>query len=89
MQLLMLGQRLDGSVGNKLIQERHRLSERTAKLEALSPLGILSRGYSVATNESGKVIASVADATEGEHFSLRLKDGTMQATVDSLVRNGE
>ena len=89
MQLLMLGQRLDGAVGAKLTKERYRLSERTAKLEALSPLGILSRGYSVASDKSGKVIASVNDTKAGEHFSLRVKDGTVQATVDNLLRNGE
>ena len=89
MQLLMLGQRLDGAVAQKLTQERHRLSERTAKLEALSPLGILSRGYSVASDASGKVISSVEDTGVGEHFSLRLKDGTMLGTVEQLRRNGE
>ena len=89
MQLLLLGQRLDGAVVQKLTQDRHRLSERTAKLEALSPLGILSRGYSVASDTSGKVISSVEDTKVGEHFSLRLMDGTILGTVEQLRRNGE
>ncbi|MBQ5389579.1 MAG: exodeoxyribonuclease VII large subunit, partial [Clostridia bacterium] len=89
MRLLLLGQRLEGSITRKVTEERHRLSERTAKLEALSPLSILSRGYSVASGESGKVISSVEDATVGEHFSLRVKDGSIRATVDNVCRNGE
>ncbi len=89
LQLMMLERRMDGAAQTKLTKERYCLSERTAKLEALSPLGILSRGYSVASDSNGKVIASVNDTSAGEPFSLRLKDGTLQATVDTLCKEGE
>ena len=89
MQLLLLGQRLDGSIERKVTAERYRLSAQASKLEALSPLGILSRGYSVASGENGKVIASVEDAVVGEQLSLRVKDGSIQATVNNVCRNGE
>lgn len=81
MQLLMLGQRLEGSIGQKLVAERSLLAQRTAKLEALSPLGILSRGYSVASKADGKVISSVNDVNDGDDFTLRLSDGTLNATA--------
>lgn len=82
MQLLMLGQRLETSIGQKLTNDRSLLAQRTAKLEALSPLGILSRGYSVASRADGKVVASVSDVSKGDKLSLRLSDGTVDATVD-------
>lgn len=82
MQLLMLGQRLESTIGTKLVNERSLLAQRTAKLEALSPLGILSRGYSVAAKDDGKVIVSVNDVSAGEHFTLRLSDGTVDASVN-------
>ena len=81
MQLLMLGQRLEGAIGQKLVAERSMLAQRTAKLEALSPLGILSRGYSVASTADGKVISSVNDVNDGDSFTLRLSDGTLDATA--------
>lgn len=81
MQLLMLGQRLDGSISAKLTADQNRLAQRAAKLEALSPLGILSRGYSVATGVSGKVISSVQDVSAGDEFALQLTDGKIRATV--------
>ncbi len=81
MQLLMLGQRLDGSIFAKLTADQNRLAQRAAKLEALSPLGILSRGYSVATGTNGKVISSVRDVSAGDEFSLQLTDGKITATV--------
>lgn len=84
MQLLMLGQRLDTSIVGKVNSEKSLLAQRTAKLEALSPLGILSRGYSVATNEAGKVISSVQSVSPGDRLSLRLRDGKISATVDEV-----
>ncbi len=85
MQLLMLGQRLEGTMAAKLTQEKSRLAQHTGKLEALSPLGILSRGYSVAAKDDGKVISSVNDVAVGDNFTLRLSDGT----IDAAVRRNE
>ncbi len=82
MQLLMLGQKLEGSIGAKLTADRSLLAQRTASLEALSPLGILSRGYSVAAKEDGKVVKSVNDVNAGDKLSLRLADGSVAATVN-------
>ena len=82
MQLLMLGQKLENNMTAKLTSDRSLLAQRTAKLEALSPLGILSRGYSVAANAEGKVISSVNDVSAGDTFTLRLSDGTLDATIN-------
>lgn len=82
MQLLMLGQRLETTIGTTLTANRSLLAQRTAKLEALSPLGILSRGYSVASAADGKVISSVNDVGKGDALKLRLSDGTIDATVN-------
>ncbi len=82
MQLLLLGQKLESTTTSKLTAERSLLAQYTAKLEALSPLGILSRGYSVASNKDGKVLSSVNDVSTGESISLRLSDGTLSAKVD-------
>ncbi len=82
MQLLMLGQRLEASVGAKITADRSLLAQRTAALEALSPLGILSRGYSVAARKDGKVVKSVSDVSTGDKLSLRLSDGSVEATVN-------
>lgn len=84
MQLLMLGQRLDGSINARLTADQNLLAQRAAKLEALSPLGILSRGYSVATGADGKVLSSVQNISVGDRFSLQLKDGKIDATVDGI-----
>ena len=58
-----------------LQQGRHVFEKNVAKLDALSPLKTLSRGYSVAYTPNGEIISSVSETASGEPFSLRLKDG--------------
>ena len=57
-------------------QEKSRYVSDVAKLDALSPLKVLSRGYSIA-EVNGKVIKSVNDISNGDKFKLKLSDGAV------------
>ncbi|MBR6573270.1 MAG: exodeoxyribonuclease VII large subunit [Clostridia bacterium] len=57
-----------------------------AKLDALSPLKLLSKGYSVATKDNS-IIKSVEDLSVKDNFKLTLSDGTADCTVDKVVKN--
>ena len=59
-----------------------RLKQSIASLDALSPLKVLSRGYSVA-EINGKVLKSVKNANVGDELTLKLSDGSLICTVDS------
>ena len=63
---------------------REKLSLNAGKADALSPLSILSRGYSVAEFQNG-VIKSVKDATVGDTISLILTDGRLNAKVTEII----
>ncbi len=63
-----------------LEQKRFSLQNQIAKLDALSPLKTLSRGYSAAYNKDGTLISSARDAVSGGEFSLRFHDGEKNAT---------
>ena len=54
----------------------------SAALDAMSPLKVLGRGYSIARNENGTLIASVKDAAPGERLELRLSDGSLACRVE-------
>ncbi len=56
--------------------KRTQLAKNAAKLDALSPLKVLSRGYSIAEYSSGGIILSVNDVNTDEEFTLRFSDGT-------------
>lgn len=65
-----------------LNKEKGRLYESVARLDALSPLKVLSRGYAIAEVD-GKTLKSVSDIENGEKIKLKLRDGSINCTVDS------
>jgi exodeoxyribonuclease VII large subunit len=60
-------------------KRRGVISRASGRLDALSPLATLARGYAVARGESGETLSSVADFAEGEPFELLVQDGTVRA----------
>lgn len=74
---------LQNSMMLKLKEAKTSFVKETAKLDSLSPLKTLTRGYIIVTKqESGKVIKSVDDLNSGEKVNLRLSDGQKTATID-------
>lgn len=72
---------MENSLRMKTMSLRRQFAEQTAKLDALSPLQTLSRGYSIPTTADGTVIRSVDEMTNGMEFTLRLKDGKCECIV--------
>lgn len=58
-----------------------------AKLDALSPLKVLTRGYSMAQAEDGDVIRSVTQIANGDIIRVRFHDGSVSASVTSVEEN--
>ena len=69
-------------IAEKMLLERKKqlLSVNVSKLDGLSPLGTIARGFSVATGESG-VIKSVKQVKIGDEVSVRVSDGSFNAVV--------
>ena len=55
-----------------------------AKLAALSPLGVLTRGYSITQTEDGSVLRDAAKAKKGDKLKIRLERGKLDAEVVSI-----
>lgn len=60
---------------------KQQLSLFSGKLDSLSPLKVLARGYSVVTGESGTAIKSAAQLLKGDKVTLRFSDGSMNAEI--------
>ena len=63
-----------------------QFSTLAAKLDALSPLKIMSRGYLLAENESGSVLKSIEDVNIGQDIYIRMCDGKAKCTVNSTAK---
>ncbi len=69
-----------------ILEKRRRMGELTAKLDALSPLKVMSRGFSLATDSVGNVIKSVDSLKAGQEFNLRLSDGHARCSVSEIEK---
>ena len=70
------------SAQNRSVDRRKRYYvELTAKLDAMSPLKVLTRGYAMAQAADGTVIRSVKQVDSGDEITVQLSDGRISATV--------
>ena len=65
---------------------RERLGALAEKLQALSPLSVLSRGYTTATDKTGILISRAEQLKQGQEISLMFADGTADCTVTKIKK---
>ena len=80
-------ERVEKTMRRTVERRRQRLVACAGKLDALSPLATLRRGYSVALSPEGKVLKKVADFADGDRFTLRVQDGRVQCDAGEAVRD--
>lgn len=64
---------------------REQVGSLAARLNALSPLSTLARGFAVPLDPAGRVLRRTADFAPGDAFRLRVVDGTVEARVEGRV----
>ncbi len=72
---------LEQKMDDLIRRKKENLALFSGKLDALSPLKVLSRGYAVATSADGSIINSVSQAKVGDDILLTLSDGKLDCTV--------
>lgn len=77
-------ERLLNNIRHKVSAERECYIALISKLDALSPIKVLARGYSIVTTEGGSVIKSCHDTHSGEKLNLRVQDGVLSCIVDDI-----
>lgn len=76
--------RLDGTMRTRLLHARERSNSATLRLEALSPLRVLARGYSIVQRDGGKVITGPSQITLGEPLTVRSAGGAYGVVVKDV-----
>ena len=79
-----LKNRLISAQNRILSAQKQRFTAYTAKLDAMSPLKVLSRGYAMTQNEGREVVRSVKQIAAGDIINIRLQDGTITADVTHI-----
>jgi exodeoxyribonuclease VII large subunit len=76
-----LQQRASRAIRHRWERGRAELAQCAGQLETLSPLGVLSRGYSLTQRADGQVVKRTSDVAVGEQIKIRVSDGSVHAEV--------
>ncbi len=79
--LLFLEREMENLVSGRLNDKRNTLLQYSGKLDALSPLAVLSRGYSALFDEKGESVSRKASLKTGDRVKIRFTDGEAAAEI--------
>ncbi len=82
-ELVYLSEKLCSFTENALLNEKNKISRFAGKLDALSPLGVISRGYAIAKNND-KIISKTTDVNKGDEIVVSVSDGNFKAVVSGI-----
>ncbi len=80
---------MERAIDGKLRDRRYRLGLLAGKLEALSPLEKISKGFGFLTDEKGKRITSIRQAEPGKQMEIQIRDGRIRAGIMEVWSDGE
>ena len=79
--------RMFSAQGRIVHTQKQRFIGLTAKLDAMSPLKVLSRGYAMTQTEDGTLLRSITQTKIGESIQISLNDGQLSAVVSDIKEN--
>ena len=84
---MLLKNRLISAQTQSVERKRRRFVEQTAKLDAMSPLKVLTRGYAMAQKKDGTVLRSVTQVEIADEIAVTVGDGSVSAMVTDVKEN--
>lgn len=84
MRLGLLSQRADSAARDVVDCKMKDLSIFMAKLDALSPLAVLGRGFAIAENDAGRILRDAGQVEINDSIKVKLAEGSLRAKVTSV-----
>lgn len=78
---------MERAIGGKLMSRKHNLALLAERLEGLSPLKRISKGFGLITGEDGRRIVTVSQVKPGDKVEIRIRDGKILAQVQGLMED--
>jgi len=79
--LIDLQGRLERGMYRGIDRARHRLGAEAGRLDSLSPLAVLGRGYSLTRTADGRIVRTWHDVAAGDAVSILLHEGSLDCRV--------
>ena len=89
MKLDLVSDKLDNEINNLINNRKYEFDILTTKLNAISPLNTLKRGYTIALNEDGRAVSSVDNINTNQKLYISFADGSISATVNEINKKEE
>lgn len=83
-QLDNLASRLDSALDAAMTRKKNEYLRAAAKLDALSPLKVLSRGYAIAMDKDGRAVKDSSGVRAGDKLTVRLASGALGCRVEDV-----
>ena len=83
MQLDFASDRLVSAMEKRLHQSKVKFGTMASSLDAMSPLKVLGRGYSIVKDADGEIVKSAKDVKSGDKLTVRLQKDEIRCTVDT------
>jgi exodeoxyribonuclease VII large subunit len=88
-RLERLDSRLGAAMSRRLVDRRHRLAGAVGRLDSLSPLAVLGRGYSLARAADGRIVRAAREVQPGDPLSVLLHEGSLDCRVERARERDE
>ena len=86
-KLALLRQQLNSAIKKTVVEKNENLKIEMATLDALSPLSVLKRGFSITENARGEILRRAENVKTGETVKIRLSEGKIEAKVLKTENN--
>jgi exodeoxyribonuclease VII large subunit len=73
------------SIRRRIAAAQDRVAALAGRLESLSPLAVLARGYSVTTRAGGQIVRNSSDVQAGETIHTRLARGSLVSRIETIT----
>lgn len=89
MRISLITDKLDNSIQSKIKDQKYKFEILATKLNTISPLNTLSRGYTIVLNEREKALSSVSEIDLDDTLNVYFADGIVKATVKQIDKKEE
>ena len=83
----LMSSRIQAAQQRIVSEKKQRFISLTAKLDAMSPLKVLTRGYAIVASTNGTVVRSIKQISPGEQIKVSFNDGNATAMIQEITED--
>ena len=86
-QIASHSSRLENALKRQIENKKLKFSSLAQRLDSISPLQTLQRGFSITKNQQGEIVSSCDQVSENDAINVQIKDGTLQGVIREIKKD--